>query len=64
MNAGVSTMPWGVIRRPRRAFVTGSSIRTWNRTGRGNGELYSFLSFRLNSVSFSRTSLSEVPPKF
>src|ERR1044072_3785711 len=33
MNAGVSTSPWDVVKRPARAPVDGSSASSWNEKG-------------------------------
>src|SRR5258706_197176 len=33
MNAGVSTSPWDVVKRPARALVDGSSASSWNEKG-------------------------------
>ena len=41
MKAGVSTVPCGVIKRPRRAAEAGSWSSVWNRTGRDKGAAWS-----------------------
>src|ERR1700733_7263330 len=73
MNAGVATDPLRVSNRQSRAPHSGSTAWLVNRMGEDDAvdapvaigmSCQSFFNFRLSDVSFSRTSVSDVTPKF